>query len=67
MSEKKPTTRIGRPPADTSAVNVRLPNAMIRALDDYRRTIPEIPTRPEVIRRIVAEFLEQEIGYDGPK
>ena len=58
---------MGRPPADTSPVNIRMPNAMIRALDDYRRTIPEIPTRPEATRRIVAEFLEREIGYDGPR
>ncbi len=55
---------MGRPPTDTSPVTIRMPDSMIRAIDDYRRGVDEIPTRPEVIRRVMEEFLAREVGYD---
>lgn len=52
---------IGRPKKDTESINLRLPRAMIEAIDDLRRQEPDIPTRPEMIRRI----LVKQIGGDG--
>lgn len=48
----------GRPPVDTSAINVRLPNELIEALDDRRRQEKDLPTRPEMIRRALVQWLE---------
>lgn len=55
MTEKK---KIGRPVADTEPVMIRMTRDMIKAIDDYRRTVDDLPTRPEVIRRVMADFLE---------
>ena len=55
MAEKK---KMGRPPADTEPVMIRMSRDMIKAIDDYRRTQEDLPTRPEVIRRVLAAWLE---------
>ncbi|WP_417241262.1 hypothetical protein [Celeribacter halophilus] len=33
---------------------------MIRAIDDYRRQQEDLPTRPEVVRRVMMEWLEKQ-------
>ena len=43
----------GRPPVDTEAVNVRLPVASLKDIDDWRRKQDDLPGRPEAIRRLV--------------
>ena len=48
--------KMGRPPVDTEAVTVRLPRELIAALDDARRTDPEMPTRQEIIRRVLMDW-----------
>lgn len=48
---KKP--KKGRPPVDSEPVNLRLPRALIAAVDDHRRIQPDIPTRPEAIRQLI--------------
>jgi len=53
-SAKKPK---GRPKVDSEAVNVRLERGMLAQLDDWRRDQSDLPSRPEAIRRIVAEAL----------
>jgi Arc/MetJ-type ribon-helix-helix transcriptional regulator len=50
--------RRGRPPVDTSAVNVRLPNEVIELLDARRRLESDLPSRPEMIRRALVQWLE---------
>jgi hypothetical protein len=64
---KKPKTRdkmvddrkkVGRPPSDTEAINLRLPREVIEELDELRRKEADVPTRPEMIRRIIQEFLK---------
>lgn len=61
MTEKK----MGRPQVDTEPVTIRMSRDMIRAIDDYRRTQEDLPTRPEVIRRVLAAWLETvEAGKD---
>lgn len=49
----------GRPPVDTMPVNVRLSAETIAALDVLRRESPDLPTRPQLIRRIVEEYLRE--------
>lgn len=47
----------GRPRVDTEAVNLRLGREMIEAIDDQRRQEKDLPTRPEMIRRALVEWL----------
>lgn len=58
MIEQK--KKMGRPPTDTEPVMIRMKPEMIENIDAYRRTLDDLPTRPEAIRRIVAEFLESQ-------
>ncbi|MFP7675521.1 hypothetical protein ACG74X_19415 [Marivita sp. S0852] len=53
-NEKK---KMGRPEVDTKPVMIRMSSDMIDEIDAYRRTLDDLPTRPEVVRRVVAEFL----------
>jgi hypothetical protein len=48
--------KIGRPSVDTEAVTVRLPRDLISSLDDARRLDPELPTRQEIIRRVLVDW-----------
>lgn len=41
------------PKKNTEAINLRLPQDMIEAIDDRRRSEPDLPTRPEMIRRLL--------------
>lgn len=47
----------GRPEVDTEPVSVRLPREMLDALDEYRRVLPDIPSRPESIRRVLGGWI----------
>lgn len=38
-------------------VLVRMTAAMAEKLDEYRRSHPDLPSRPEAVRRIVSERL----------
>lgn len=53
MEEKKK----GRPRVDTEAVNLRLSREMLQAIDERRRLEDDLPTRPEMIRRALAQWL----------
>ena len=48
----------GRPKTDTAPVMVRMPTALIETLDEARRAEEDLPTRPELIRRILVEWAE---------
>ncbi len=48
----------GRPTVDSEAINLRLPRELLDALDDLRRQQQDLPTRPEMIRRVMIKFLE---------
>ncbi|MDO6615926.1 MULTISPECIES: ribbon-helix-helix protein, CopG family [Pacificibacter] len=50
--------KMGRPKLDTEALTVRLPREMIEAIDNRRREEDDLPTRPEMIRRVLAQWLE---------
>ena len=53
MLEKKK-----RKKGTSEGVLVRLPDDMIAQLDDLRRDQKDIPTRPEMIRRILQDWLD---------
>ena len=46
------------PKKDTEPLTLRLPRELIEALDDRRRLEPDLPTRPEMIRRALVQWLE---------
>lgn len=48
----------GRPKVDTHPVMVRMSASLIERLDDARRNEADLPSRPEMIRRIVEEWFE---------
>ncbi|MCD1620944.1 ribbon-helix-helix protein, CopG family [Salipiger manganoxidans] len=47
----------GRPSVDSEAINLRLPRELIEAIDDRRRQEADLPTRPEMIRRALVQWL----------
>jgi hypothetical protein len=55
----KQKTKVGRPKSDTAPVNLRLPSEMLRAIDNWRRNEPDLPTRPEAIRRLLAVLIHE--------
>ncbi|WP_152988029.1 hypothetical protein [Paracoccus sp. MKU1] len=58
--------KMGRPPADTEPVTIRMDREMLRAIDDYRREQADLPSRPEVVRRVMADWLARRAA-EGPK
>lgn len=42
---------------DTQAVNVRLHVEVIAQIDAFRKEQPDLPTRPEAIRRLLTDKL----------
>ncbi len=47
---------------DTLAVLVRMPLDMIEKIDALRRLEEDLPTRPEMIRRLVEQRMDQKDG-----
>ena len=47
------------PKKNTEALTLRLPRDMIEAIDDRRRQEPDLPTRPEMIRRLLQIVLAE--------
>jgi hypothetical protein len=48
----------GRPTVDSEAVNVRMQRNQIEKLDAWRREQPDLPSRPEAIRRLLEKGLD---------
>jgi metal-responsive CopG/Arc/MetJ family transcriptional regulator len=48
------------------AVLVRLPDDLLKALDALRRAEDDPPTRPEMIRRILVDWMEQNAPARSP-
>lgn len=57
--------KLGRPEVDTKPVMIRMSNDLIDQIDAYRRTQKDLPTRPEVIRRVMTDFLEAQLKAKG--
>ncbi|WP_374635316.1 ribbon-helix-helix protein, CopG family [Paracoccus sp. (in: a-proteobacteria)] len=50
------------PKKDTEALTLRLPRELIEAIDDRRRIESDLPTRPEMIRRALMQWLDLTAG-----
>ncbi len=49
-----------KPKADTKPVTLRVPQDLLDAIDNWRRTQKDLPSRTEAIRRLVKDrLLEQ--------
>lgn len=46
------------PKKNTEAINLRLPVELISEIDDRRRVETDLPTRPEMIRRALVQWIE---------
>ena len=47
---------LGRPAAD-SQIQVKIPKDLRSAIENFRRNEPDIPTRPEAIRRLLRQAM----------
>lgn len=52
--------KVGRPPKDTESVTLRVTREMLTQIDDARRVEPDLPTRPEMVRRLLARVLSSQ-------
>ncbi len=52
--------KIGRPAKDTEQVTVRLPVETIKAIDEQRKKQDDLPSRPEMIRRMLDDWLRED-------
>jgi hypothetical protein len=50
----------------TNGIHVRLQNELLCAIESFRRSEPDIPTRPEAVRRLLQRALELGSGLDVP-
>ncbi|MFT5945755.1 MAG: hypothetical protein ACI93B_002296 [Yoonia sp.] len=48
-----------RPKANTKPVLVRFPSDKLKQIDEARRLVDDLPTRPEMIRRMVEDWLQR--------
>ncbi|WP_158964506.1 ribbon-helix-helix domain-containing protein [Chachezhania sediminis] len=49
--------KMGRPTRNTAPVTIRMDQDMLKAIDDYRREQADLPSRPEVVRRVMEEWM----------
>lgn len=52
--------KMGRPKTDTMNVMLRLHNDVVKQIDDLRKDAEGLPTRQEIIRRILDDWLEKD-------
>jgi len=55
----------GRPKSDTTGVMLRLHKDMLQIIDEEREKRSDTPSRPEMIRRILADWIEQKKIQDS--
>jgi metal-responsive CopG/Arc/MetJ family transcriptional regulator len=51
--------KMGRPRTETEALTLRLSQDMLKKIDDARREEDDLPTRPEMIRRVLEAWVNQ--------
>ncbi len=51
--------KVGRPRSDTEQITVRLSTDLIANIDQLRKGEHDIPTRPEMIRRMLQSWIEE--------
>ena len=58
---------MGRPPKDTVSLTLRIEQTMLDDLDELRQKVKNPPTRPEIIRRILTDWLATSDGAPPPE
>ena len=58
--------KMGRPKKDTEQVTVRLLVDTIEAIDNARKNQEDLPSRPEMIRRMIDAWFDRK-SQDSPK
>lgn len=53
--------KMGRPKVDTQAVMLRLHRDVVKQIDNVRKEEEDLPTRPEMIRRIIDDWMAKNI------
>lgn len=56
--------KMGRPPKDTEPVTIRMDQELLKAIDEFRRQQPDMPSRPEVVRRVMQRWMQDQIDAD---
>jgi metal-responsive CopG/Arc/MetJ family transcriptional regulator len=51
--------KTGRPTIASTGIMLRMPDSVIEKIDSFRKEEADLPTRPEMIRRIIAEWIDQ--------
>ena len=54
------------PKKDTEALTLRLSKDLISEIDAVRRMDPDIPTRPELIRRVLTSWANDQVYKPEP-
>lgn len=54
--------KTGRPKKDTEQICVRYDVDVVSAIDELRKKEDDLPSRPEMLRRIVDRYLEDQNG-----
>ena len=49
----------GRPEVDSIAINTRMLMSTVRRLDEARRRQEDLPNRPEMVRRMIDDWLDR--------
>jgi Ribbon-helix-helix protein, copG family len=52
---------------DSSQIQVRVPDDLRRAIEERRRREPDIPTRPEMIRRLLKQAVAAHAIVDNDR
>ena len=59
-SQVRIAMKTGRPKKDTEQISIRLERSVITQIDELRKMEPDLPSRPEMIRRIIDRHLEMD-------
>ncbi len=51
--------KIGRPKVEGENIMLRLPTDMVDAIDALRKQDPQLPSRQEVVRQALAEYMRK--------
>jgi hypothetical protein len=54
-----------RSSTNTNGIHVRVRNELLSAIEDFRRSEADIPTRPEAVRRLVEQAVTAREEAEG--
>lgn len=54
--------KLGRPRVEGENIMLRLPTEMLAAIDTLRKQEDDPPTRQEIVRRAIAQYIEEHLS-----